>query len=405
MGLMWHKFPLITGSFEVSLTVQVKAPEKETARDAQFAFWYVYDNVTATQESVTANHMHNQDELIRNTWNAALNADGYQLVGYKSKYDGLGVFFADTPKSEGGFDPLIVGVGNDGVKDVPLAFGQMPDNVMRHNYRTNTEVKVKITVQPDSAKVEIEGGATQEIKQPFKSGGYIGLTAFGGMKGSHALDEKSYFVEVKKLSVVNKDANSKGEDVPKAAAAVPVKAEDKVDMLHEQSSFRDHRAESEAIKELTNTVFKLVVETQPMRTQMNQAVEALTKRLGVLEKTFALIKGEINKKSGHDLSKEFEDIKKELTTLSTVASTESKEKHAKLEELHKNIADVHQAVQTPEHGEALTKLTEATQRTIDNVTTEHQRMFGISIAAIAFIIIAGLSLYNKFRCWEKKHIL
>jgi len=32
-------------------------------------------------------------------------------------------------------------------------------------------------------------------------------------------------------------------------------------------------------------------------------------------------------------------------------------------------------------------------------------MFGVSIAAIAFVLVAGLSLYNKFLCWEKKHVL
>jgi len=51
------------------------------------------------------------------------------------------------------------------------------------------------------------------------------------------------------------------------------------------------------------------------------------------------------------------------------------------------------------------KLDEANTKVIEKLTAESKSTFSMSIIAIAFIIIAGLSLYNKFRCWEKKHVL
>merc|ERR1712151_395785 len=128
------------------------------------------------------------------------------------------------------------------------------------------------------------------------------------------------------------------------------------------------------IKELTNMVFKLVVETQPMRQQMSRAIESLGKRIEVMESNFADLKAELDKKTGHKLGAD--------------------------------IADVHKSAHSPDNiDKHLDKLTQSNTKVLDQLTNEHQKMFGVSIAAIAFIIIAGLSLYNKFRCWEKKHVL
>merc|ERR1712039_321737 len=125
-----------------------------------------------------------------------------------------------------------------------------------------------------------------------------------------------------------------------------------------------------------------------------------------METNFADLKVEIDKKTGHKLGQEFDAIKKELTSLSSVASRENQERHKRLESLHEDIADVHKSAHSPDNiDKHLDKLTKSNSKVLNQLTNEHQKMFGVSIAAIAFIIIAGLSLYNKFRCWEKKHVL
>lgn len=95
-----------------------------------------------------------------------------------------------------------------------------------------------------------------------------------------------------------------------------------------------------------------------------------------------------------------------MSTLSTVAHKESSDRHQRLEALHTDITQVHKSAHSSESiDKHLDKLTESNTKVLSQLNDEHQTMFGVSIGAIAFIIIAGLSLYNKFRCWEKKHVL
>merc|ERR1711879_931604 len=134
----------------------------------------------------------------------------------------------------------------------------------------------------------------------------------------------------------------KGEEAHTTQAPPPpVPEEEKVDVFAEASTFKDHRAESDAIKELTNMVFKLVVETQPVRQQMSRSIETLSKRISVMEASFQELKTELDKKTGHKLGEEFEALKNELASLSTAASQETQERHNRFQSLHTEITDMH----------------------------------------------------------------
>jgi hypothetical protein len=299
---------------------------------------------------------------------------------------------------------------NNGKMPYKLRMGVPATDALKFDWRSDQEVTVAVKVTPTGATVSIGGGGSVEVKSEFKAGGYIGFSLLsGGRPGGYQPTERSTYVELKKLEVINNDKASKGEEAhelkPKAASGV-LNLEEKEDILASSSSFKDHRAESDAIKDLTNMVFKLVVESQPQRQQMAATIESLSKRIGVMEKTFRDLKNELDKKTGHKLGEEFESIKKELTSLSSYTSQETRDRHKRLETLHSDIADVHRTAHSSDSiDKHLDKLTESNSQVLDQLTSEHQKMFGVSIAAIAFIMIAGLSLYNKFRCWEKKHIL
>merc|ERR1719223_1689590 len=112
-------------------------------------------------------------------------------------------------------------------------------------------------------------------------------------------------------------------------------------------------------------VFKLVVESQPMRQQMMRAIESLGKRVTVMEKTFENRKVELDKRTGHKLGEEFDAIKKELTSLSDVASAETQERHKRLDVLHEDISDVHKTASAPDNiDHHLTRLAESNQKTL-----------------------------------------
>jgi hypothetical protein len=406
LGYIWSRYPLLTNDFEVQLKFTAKPPAERSVKDDGFAVWYVQENASEAMMNISDTHLHNQEELIANTWGTAFTSEGMDLLGYRSKFNGVGVFFANggEHKDKATFGAL----SNDGQTTHSLSQTIPTSDAVPYDYRSGKEVVVKMRFRPLGIKIEIEGGPSQEIKADVRAGGYIGLSVFGGTKGKVEASERSDFIEVLGLTVNNYDQAAKGEDLPKEAPAVePTKApEQKADMIKEASSFKDHRAESEAIKELTNMVFKLIVESQPMRSQMMRAIETLGKRITVMEQSFEGLKGEIDKRTGHKLGEEFDAIKKELTSLSQVASTESQESKQRLESLHQDISHVHKSANSQDNiDHHLNKLKDANQRTMENLTNEHQKMFGFSIAAIAFIVIAGLALYSKFSSWEKKHIL
>jgi hypothetical protein len=404
MGYIWSKYPLLTNDFEIEVEFSITGPEQRSVKGEGFAIWYVQDNVSESMQAITKNHMHSQDEILANTFGTAFTAEKYDLFGYRSHFNGIGVFFTDGGQHKDA--PTVGGFANDGSID---GSASVPTpNAIQYNFRKGDKVTAKIRVQPKSFKVEI-GGLSQEIQADIKTGGYIGISTYSGAKGKIEVSEKCDFVEFWKFNLNNHhDSGEKGEDLPsKTPAPETTQAPaDKEDLMHEMSSRKDHRAESEAIKELTNMVFKLVVESQPLRAQMAKAIESLNKRVTTMEKTFETLKEEVDKRTGHKLGAEFDAIKKELTTLSRAASRETEERHKRLDSLHEDIPTVHKTAVNQENIDShLNKLTESNKRTLDSLIGEKQKMFGVSIAALAFILIAGFSLYQKFRCWEKKHVL
>lgn len=406
LGYIWSKYPLLTNDFEVEFEITTKAPAERSVKDDGFAFWYVQENVTAAVDNISTAHLHNQEEIVANTWRTAFTSEKFDLWGYRNNFDGVGVFFTNSGQNKD--QPTVGAIANDG--KTSYSSSQLPDyEPMQYDFRSGKKVQVKLRFRPAGIKIEIVGGPSQEVKCDVRAGGYIGFSISGGIKGKIEGTERSDAVELFKLDVKNHDAAAKGEDmpVPVSVTETPAKGpEEKADMLGATSARKDHREESEAIKELTNMVFKLVVESQPMRQQTMRAIESLGKRVTVMEQTFENLKLELDKRTGHKLGEEFDAIKKELTSLSDVASTNTQDRHKRLDSLHEDIAHVHKSATSADNlDHHLNKLTQSNQRTIDSLNTEHQKMFGVSIAAIAFIVIAGLSLYNKFRCWEKKHVL
>jgi len=404
-GFIWKQEPLKSTDFEVDMTFIAKKPEKRAFESEAFAFWYVHEDDFGTYTNVTATHAHNQDELIAGIWNHEFIFKEFDLVGYRRKFKGLGIFFF-----EGSQNSVSV-IHNDGTKEIKLSTDIPTADALKFDFTTGAPIKLKLRVKPTESTLEIEDHGTIKIQAALQPGGHIGLTHFDGSLEARQVvpGAKTCTVEFTELHIGNHDpkvdeSEAEVDAVPEAEVRDVSEASE--DILHEASSFKDHRAESDAIKDLTNMVFKLVVETQPLRSQMAHAIDALGKRIAAMEKNFAELKTEIDKKSGHKLGEEFDAIKKELTTLSSVATKETQERHKKLESLHSDIADVHRSAHSPDMIDRhLDKLTQSNSKVLDKLTSEHQMMFGVSIAAIAFIVIAGLSLYNKFRCWEKKHIL
>jgi len=398
VGTIFSRSALKTNDFEAQFAISAK-PGISGFRGDGFAFWYSEENASDLLSAASTKHSHNQDELIAGTWyNHYVKLDLGE-VGYKTHYKGLGVFFV---KDEQGQSLLRVHYG-DGEKTA----GQQT----ALDIRNGEDHLVKIRVTPDTVTVTVESKgetrATVSSAMNLKSGGFIGFSCFGGTKESYNPKERSAFVEIKGLQVLNHAAGPGEDEMPSMDPGAPAPPQgEKEDVLGAHSSFKEHRDESEAIKDLTNMIFKLVIESKPQREQMKASITALSKRIATVEETFRNLKAEIDKKTGHNLGAEFEAIKKELADMHATAHRDTDRRGKKLADLHSDIEHVHKTASSGgDISGDLDSLSKSNEQVLDQLTNQHQRMFGVSIFAIAFIIIAGLSLYNKFRCWEKKHVL
>jgi len=395
VGTIFSRSALKTNDFEAQFTISAKQGTSGFSGDG-FAFWYSEENASDILSAASTKHSHNQDELIAGTWyNHYVKLDLGE-VGYKTHYKGLGVFFVEQGQA------IVQVKYGDGDKSA----GQQTTL----DIRNGEDHFVKVRVSPSTVTVTIDskGETRGTVSSPMtlKPGGFIGFSCFGGTKDSYNPKERSAFIEIKGLQVLNHASGPGEDDVPTFVAPAPVPQAEKEDVLGAHSSFKEHRDESEAIKELTNMIFKLVIESKPQREQMKASITALSKRIAAVEETFRSLKEEIDKKTGHNLGAEFEAIKKELADMHATAHRDTDRRGKKLADLHSDIEHVHKTASSGgDISGDLDSLSKSNEQVLDQLTNQHQRMFGVSIFAIAFIIIAGLSLYNKFRCWEKKHVL
>jgi len=399
IGTIFSRNPLTTNDFEVSFTISAKAGSSGTFVNDGFAFWYVADNATQLVEEPSEKHMHNQDEIMAGSWHTNYANKGLNLLGFASAYKGLGLFFLN---GEGG--KTISTKMNDGSL-TPLVGNGLPDkNQLKVDYQSGKDILVKVRMHPEKIEVHVDEDSL-EVQTKTQPGGYIGFSCFGGSKEQYNPKDRSAVIELKGLKVTNY-APGEGEpsvEEPEKPKTIP--EGEKEDVLGSHSSFKAHRDESEAIKELSNMVFKLVVETRPTRERMKASIDSLSKRVESVETTFQMLQAEIEKKSGHKLNEEFAAIKKDLVQLHSEAHKSHTERGQKLEILHSSIAEVKTANNAGEISGHLDSLSDSNAKVIDQLAGEHQRMFGFYIGAIAFIVVSGLSLYHKFSCWEKKHVL
>lgn len=401
VGTIFSRLPLKTSDFSAEFTFSAK-PGVAGFEEDGFAFWYISENASDIANDASSKHAHNQDELIAGTWYAPyVKQLGLGTYGYKTQFKGLGVFFGKD-KDAGGKTSVSASYG-DGSSFVKA------DTALQLDFQSGEDYVIQVRVKPHEMVVSVETKGERKgaitVSANAKAGGFIGFSCYGGSKDTYyPARERSAFVELKGLKVLNYE-DGQGEDSMATIPDVKAPSGDKEDVLGAHSSFRDHRAESEAIKELTNMVFKLVIESKPQREQMKAAIQALSKRVAAVESSFQSVKAEIDKKTGHNLGEEFDAIKKELADIHAAAHRDTDARGKKLADLHSDIENVHKSAAGGDISGHLDSLSRSNEKMLDQLASQHKRMFGVSIFAIAFIIVAGLSLYNKFRCWEKKHVL
>lgn len=396
-GLIWSYKPLPTSNFEVNLKLVVRGPTPRQISDDGFVFWYVQENVSGTLEDLKKEYIHNQESIITNTWHQGMNKEGFNVFGHKDASTGLRVLFKDQLIG-GQSQPSVSAQSTTGSSST--THGQ---SAFAFDFRTGHDIEVKIRVQPKEATVSIVGANTLTIPGMFNPDGHIGLTCFSGRLPRRA--EVPDFVLVKQLEVRSFDG-TEIETKTSAPSVETVRGNEDKNLLDMTSSFKNHRDESSVLMELTTQVFKIITEEQPLRGQMVHALEMLSSRVDEVEKAFESLKSQIGKTVGRNLDAEWEEMKNDLTTLSRETSQEFETRHVKFANLEDDLDKVHEnATSRESFDHHLNTLADTNQRVLNSVSNEQNKVAWIGVIVVLFTMVAGCSLYYKFRCWEKKHIL
>lgn len=422
-GAQWHKYPVLTDDFEVTFRVMIKGPldGANPRNDQGFAFWYVYENVTAViPEDIT--HESN-DVMMR------MNSKGWGLFGYKNQFKGLGVFFSNTKynSATGTSDlkPSVSMMVNDGSKtvvfpnEIPTPFGSY------WNYRSeglNVRIRIQkstilLEAKPDNHGSWLKLGeiTSDKMAMQMTSGGYLGFTGFVAADKLGSPPSKfgqNDAVHIDKVVVTNMDSRQKGEDL--VADEVNKESQPSADpseFLHDKSEEGLERAEGKAIKTLSRMIFKLISETEPLKKSLSAAVGSLSRRLIAMERAVKKLKEEIVALSGHDMDSEYAKMKQELSQLSSQAMSDVENKKRIFETLKSEIEtslDSKSAQKRTSNANVVKTLHEADMKARDlkkQVSSRGSLTVYIVIFCLVLVVAAGVALQAKLRRWEKKHLL
>ncbi len=427
-GAQWHKYPLLTDNFEASFTVIVKPPSsgKIPPNDQGFAFWYVYENVSATMPQ----------DLTQNADDVALRmaSHGWGLFGYRNKFNGLGVFFSNNKRgsSDGNseFKPSVSMLVNDGKTTVMLPMDIPTAHGSYWNFR-NGALNVRVRVQRKSVLLEGRQDAekpwiklgeltSEKIPMNIVGGGYIGFTGMiaGDLPGATPSSFGDHdMVLVDNVVLRNMDESQKGEE---KITARPTKSngiseeeqrKQRSEFLHDKSEEGVERAEGLAIKKFSQILYKFISETEPQKKAMMSAVSTLSGKLATMERAVRKLKEEIVAISGHDMDADYEKMKSELAELSSKALGDVASKKKQLDSLK---AEIETSIQSKNAAKrASTASVVKTLSEVDSKARDLKKQIAsrgsftlyIALFCVVLVVVAGIALQAKLKRWEKKHLL
>lgn len=164
---------------------------------------------------------------------------------------------------------------------------------------TEGAVQLRLRVKPNEVHVSVDVGGQKNAAASsttifegknlrLGSGGHLGFSTYMGSYESPSAAKLPDMTVVSKFEVKSYDAAAQGEQtkdtpVTKAAAA---NASEKSDFIAEHSGLKGFREEGNALRELTNLVYKVVSATKPRRAKMEAAVKFFDAKLTSLEGLF-----------------------------------------------------------------------------------------------------------------------
>lgn len=401
-GYLWNTAPLLTNDFEVTFSLRVTGAKdvSEVADDQSFAFWYVYENVSAG---------YNQTSLIKaESWLAGLKEAGMGFSGFKSKFQGFGALFSTTDAKKAP-KAVVSGIWNDGDRDLVYGSGNdVPTATAKAIDFRNTmnAAQFRLRVTPTSIVGFLKQTASlswnecfnlDRTSDPVKTGGYVGFTAWTGTKGK-VTDN----VVIEKFDMYNYDTTSIGEEMKDVSKDIEDTYREM--LTDEHRHFTDQKLQTEHINRLIRMINQHVEASKPDDLQMYQDLEGLVNRMGQLDDNCKLLTKELEVVTGN--ASEPTQMKEQIIGLRKLFQSGSRNNAAVLDQVEKNVRAVGNTKR--EVTEKLETFTEALNLAEDvksDVVSRGRRTTWMTIFLILIIAGVGYLIYGRMQNLERKHFL
>eukprot|EP00923_Selenidium_pygospionis_P017678 GHVN01031067.1.p1 GENE.GHVN01031067.1~~GHVN01031067.1.p1 ORF type:complete len:597 (+),score=146.22 GHVN01031067.1:479-2269(+) len=414
-GQFWNKTPVKTPNWEVTFSFSINGEEGSTLSEG-FAFWYV-------SESYATSFPKNQAE--EGEWN---------LLGYKSSFTGMGVFFSNTDRRNG-YNPSISLALNDGSKklqinrDIPTT-----DGIYYPTRNRDDPVIFKMGVGPMGVHGQVKCGEGGKWTDVFKVTevnlppiGYIGFTGFTGVPtdlgdgGQTA--QKSDKMGLIELHLYNLDLSQPGEETEMSKAALGPDGGELGDILKDNSHIHDQKEQSQAIKQLSRLVYKFTSEAAPREHNIIKTLTSLSNSLQKVIQELHAIQGDLRAhlneagkgnatKGEHPREKEDgaerqEGVHSELQDIRTLFHRHQKKSEDQLSLIHQSIDNAKLHSPAPNRGSHVNEV-ELFAKKAERLQAEMSKHSSMSsvlmLGVIVVVAVAALSVWKRLNAIEKSHL-
>ncbi|KAF4667896.1 hypothetical protein FOL47_003346 [Perkinsus chesapeaki] len=403
-GAMWHRSPLRTDNFEATFTLDLKNPPdgSDPKHEQGFAFWYVYDDPsTQYPREVLSCRDHCVEDLEK---------AGLGLMGYKSNFNGLAIFFPNNRFVDGRMElqPSASLAMDDGSLiynrqvDLPTGYGSFWD------YR-NRRLTIQIRVQPESVNVQGRFADADpwtplinyQITDPkfrIRPNGYIGITSMVVPVGGQIINHVDQ-VNLNTLTVVNYDPGQRGEDPESVPEAFDFNA--RPDPILERALDGTPERMASSLNDLKLTAYKIITELEPLRWRTEQGMKELQARTETLKQTLDRLQRDIEVSGNVDMAEQFRNMKQDLMDISREAADSRRGRQRDLDMLEEGLATMN----SNPGSSSLAEVQRKAQKMKDELRSSGNTLLWLAVACLIAIISVGVAVYRKFRHLEKSHLL
>lgn len=409
-GFAWNTRPLKTNNFQVTFDFHVRGETdiSKAPSDQSFAMWFVRQDIGKE---------FNETRAIRaKTWHEGLKEQGFLLSGSKGLFEGVGVIFSNTD-SEKKASSTVSFVANDNHQTLEYGSDVPAKDAKVLDFRNKNTRRFTMRIEPAhvTGHLLIDGTShdcfsVDRKNFPVKADGYLGFSAWSG---SAQEGKSSDFLAIDKVTVVNFDDESVGEelvDVPKKDQAAVESL-----MAEETRHFENQKDQKEHIGKITSMLSQYLTDSKPETDKMAFQIQSMMDSLSTVDSNCRTLTKEMHllwhpkdkkaadSKSGH--KSHVQEMMHEVMGLRKLLAKEGVSQMEKLEAVHSNLMEYRDQASKATGSEALGKITAQAAKLEKTVQSRGSQMSWMMMFLLASVVVIGYLMWQRMRYYEKKHFI